>query len=126
MTLLTDNNAPNNADNQTMTTWTYAWAAGSARQTVVEKLYIDNVQMDNITTCTDNGTLRTSLQYPNGRTLAYAYDAVNRLSTIAGGGSTLAEYDYKGFYLDHRDLNAGVLRVPEGEPSAATTAPAIL
>ena len=118
MTLLTDNNAPNNADNQTMTTWTYAWAAGSARQTVVEKLYIDNVQMDNITTCTDNGTLRTSLQYPNGRTLAYAYDAVNRLSTIAGGGSTLAEYDYKGFYLDHRDLNAGVLRLTSDNGTA--------
>ncbi len=45
---------------------------------------------------------RTSLVYPGGTSVAYSFDALNRLDTVTEGGVTLADYDWDT--LSRRDL----------------------
>ncbi len=69
-------------------------------------------------TIDDVGT-RTSLVYPevdhpadtNCRTLSLTYDELQRLTAITEGGDTIADYDYKGLYLQDRGkVGSGVGR----------------
>jgi len=45
---------------------------------------------------------RTSLVYPGGTSVAFTFDALNRLDTVTEGGVTLADYDWDT--LSRRDL----------------------
>ena len=107
VTQVFDNNGP---DSDVTVDTAYSWVAASSQQKVVEKLTIGGVQMDNITLLI-RGDHRLTFQYPNGRTVSFGYDNINRLNGIVDNyTTTIASYLYKGRYLDHRDLNYGVLR----------------
>lgn len=56
-----------------------------------------------ITTSTNDGLgNKTSLNYPGGLAITYAYDALNRMSTVSGPGGTIARYYYIGPYRKER------------------------
>jgi len=57
----------------------------------------------------DDVGVRTSLEYPHAsgesyRTLSGAYDDLQRLTGITESGNTIADYDYKGLYLQDRGI----------------------
>ena len=110
VTQLTDSNGKE-LDNHSTVTYCYQWHNDSSDLTVTEKEYDNNVLVGQVTSVINGAGERTKLTYPNGRVIDFAYDNVDRLDTITESGTTLADYDYKGYYLDVRKLNGDALRL---------------
>ena len=103
LTSVTDNNG-GGPDSEV--TYTYAWSGTS--QTVAETQDVNSEGPWQIASTYSNLGLRSSLVYPGSRTLGYTYDALRRLDTITQSSATLADYEYKGLYLNQRGLGGAI------------------
>ena len=54
-------------------------------------------------TVTGDG-VRESLVYPNSRTISFTHDGLHRLTGITEAGNTIADYTFKGRYLQDRGI----------------------
>jgi len=103
LTSVTDNNG-SGPDSEV--SYTYAWSGTS--QTVTENRDINSEGPWSVESTYSNIGVRTGLVYPNSRTLGYSYDTLRRLRTITQSSATLAEYEYKGLYLNQRGLGGAI------------------
>jgi len=89
--------------------YVYDWGDTSTDQTVEEKQYFNGSAARTATSTITADGVRSALQFPNGRTIGFTHDALHRLAAVTESGSTIADYTYKGLYLQDRGVgnNAG-------------------
>ena len=101
---VTDNNG-SGPDSEV--TYTYAWSG--TIQTATEAQDINSEGPWSVVSTYSNIGVRSSQAYPNNsRTLDYDYDALRRLHTITESTTTLADYEYKGLYMNQRGLGGAI------------------
>jgi len=103
LTSVTDNNG-SGPDSEV----TYAYAWSGTDQTVTEAQDINSEGPWDVESTYTKLGVRESLEYPNSRTLGFTYDALRRLDTITQSSATLADYEYKGLYLNQRGLGGAI------------------
>jgi len=102
--------------------YTYDWENSGTDLTLEEKQYFAGSSARTTTVVTTADGVRDSLQYPNGRSISFTYDGLHRLTDITESNDTIAEYTFKGGYLQERalgDYNRLFLRLRDqipGEP----------
>ena len=91
---LTDNNDPIDASDDSVITYVY----DSLSRIIEETQQIGSLPAKAISSGWNAENLRTGLTYPNGRSLDYTYDGLDRLDTIADQGvaQPIVDYDYIG------------------------------
>ena len=109
LTKVTDDNGENPDGPDSTVEYEYAWSG--ARTIVTEKHTLEDHGTWTVESTISSAGLREELQYPylaesseSPRTLALAYDGLNRLDTITEGTDTIADYAYKGIYLQDRAI----------------------
>jgi RHS repeat-associated protein len=96
LTLGTDDNEPADTADDSVITYAY----DSLDRVIEETQRIGDLDAKGISSAWRAENLRSGLMYPNDRQLAYTYDALDRLNTVADTGAALpiADYDYIGTY----------------------------
>ena len=104
---VTDNNGTG-PDSQV--DYVYAWSTTGTKkeQTVQEQHNLGGVGPWETKSTYSNIGLRTKLEMPSAVTRDFTYDTLRRLDQIQTSGSTLADYEYKGFYLNQRGLGGAI------------------
>jgi RHS repeat-associated protein len=91
--------------------YVYDWEDTGTDQTVDEKQSFNGSSARTVTSTITADGVRSELEFPNGRTISFTHDDLHRLTAVTESSTTIADYAYKGLYVQDRKLNNDALRL---------------